>query len=293
MTKCGIYAIRRKENGDCYVGSTVNFGTRFGQHRKMLTAGKHHSPHLQSAWVKYGSDAFEFVVLEYLREYERKQFLSREQSWIDDLSSRYNCSRYANRPAHRGPGWHHDEKTKAKMSEALKNSVALKEHHARQKGQKRPHVGDQLRGRTQTPEHTAKVAAAQKGKPCPARSLAQKGKTKPHMLLPRTVAWKAKMSERMRGNKSGLGAKHSPEAIERSRQGSLGTKRSYESREKMRRAQLAYRDKVGRKSRPLTRRPHQSIAMQGYHAAIREGMDGLRPFHPELSERELFRMAQA
>lgn len=45
-----------------YIGSSINVEKRFIQHRSKLTRGKHHCQHLQNAWAKYGSGAFEFIL---------------------------------------------------------------------------------------------------------------------------------------------------------------------------------------------------------------------------------------
>jgi len=59
----GIYSIRNKANGKLYVGSTVDFASRWANHRCQLRKGNHDNSYLQRAWVKYGEDAFEFAVL--------------------------------------------------------------------------------------------------------------------------------------------------------------------------------------------------------------------------------------
>ena len=59
----GIYSIRNKANGKLYVGSTVDFASRWANHRCQLRKGSHDNSYLQRAWVKYGEDAFEFAVL--------------------------------------------------------------------------------------------------------------------------------------------------------------------------------------------------------------------------------------
>lgn len=79
--KSGIYAIRHNESGKMYVGSAVNFKRRWRQHRVLLNSNRHHSPHLQNAWAKYGQSAFNFNVLEYVDE--PAKLVAREQFWLD------------------------------------------------------------------------------------------------------------------------------------------------------------------------------------------------------------------
>jgi hypothetical protein len=57
-TRSGIYAIRCLANGKVYVGSSAGIDARWSEHRYDLNAGRHHSPHLQNAWVKYGAAGF-------------------------------------------------------------------------------------------------------------------------------------------------------------------------------------------------------------------------------------------
>lgn len=49
----------------------MNFGDRWDCHRAQLNGGYHDNPHLQAAWNKYGSDNFEFAVVELCDDPER------------------------------------------------------------------------------------------------------------------------------------------------------------------------------------------------------------------------------
>jgi len=59
----GIYEIRNFTNGKLWIGQSVNIKARCRQHRTDLRL-KQSSPHLQSAWDKYGENSFQFSVLE-------------------------------------------------------------------------------------------------------------------------------------------------------------------------------------------------------------------------------------
>lgn len=85
MESGGIYQIRNVRNGKVYIGSTVNFETRFYQHRRELNKGKHHSRKLQQSWNECGSDAFVFEVLEIAEFDDRQQLYQLEQEYIDRL----------------------------------------------------------------------------------------------------------------------------------------------------------------------------------------------------------------
>ena len=61
----GIYRITNVTNGKSYIGKTgMNFGDRWDSHRSLLNSGKHDNPYLQRAWNKYGSENFEFAIIE-------------------------------------------------------------------------------------------------------------------------------------------------------------------------------------------------------------------------------------
>lgn len=84
--KC-IYKIRNKTNNKFYLGSSKNFSHRKCEHKRDLSLGKHHSPRLQKAWNKYGSESFVFEIVEELsKDCSDKLLLEREQYWIDTLN---------------------------------------------------------------------------------------------------------------------------------------------------------------------------------------------------------------
>ena len=59
----GVYAIHNKINDKFYIGQSVNIAYRWKQHKNALKNSKHENKHLQSAYNKYGSEAFEYIVL--------------------------------------------------------------------------------------------------------------------------------------------------------------------------------------------------------------------------------------
>jgi len=127
----GIYQIVCKTTGKRYIGSAASrrgFEYRWRTHRNSLSSGKHSSPHLQSAWNKYGADDFYFSVIEYA---PAEHCLSVEQEWLDMVPADrlLNCKPTAN-----GGGMHgkrHSEETRAKMSELAKGRVISDETRAK------------------------------------------------------------------------------------------------------------------------------------------------------------------
>ena len=79
----GVYQIRNKLDGRCYVGSSRDVRGRWKGHRHLLKGGRHHSPRLQRAWMRDGESAFEFRILEVVNEVRDLPCV--EQAWIDFL----------------------------------------------------------------------------------------------------------------------------------------------------------------------------------------------------------------
>lgn len=59
-----IYKITNIKSNKVYIGQTNNVIRRFSNHKSKLKRGVHSNAHLQSAWNKYGEEAFKFTILE-------------------------------------------------------------------------------------------------------------------------------------------------------------------------------------------------------------------------------------
>lgn len=108
----GIYLIKNSVNGKKYVGSAVNIRMRIRNHRTTLNRGKHTNHILQRSWDKYGAEAFEYFVLEYVED--KSELIPREQSWIDRISPEYNICKVAGSRLGRG----HTQESKDKVGAA-------------------------------------------------------------------------------------------------------------------------------------------------------------------------------
>lgn len=84
-----IYTITCTANGKYYLGRAKNLNARKSQHFSSLKGGRHSNPHLQSAYNKYGVDAFKFEML-----YETSTPEECEQRELDarDASDMFNIS---------------------------------------------------------------------------------------------------------------------------------------------------------------------------------------------------------
>lgn len=150
----GVYKITNIENGDVYFGQASQLATRAMQHEGKLIAGaegrlnregkpiKHGNKHLQAAWNKYKSDAFEFeVIAVYPDKTERT---AAEQALIDEHYGP-GCYNMAPDATSGMSGRKHEQHTKDKISAAIKgikHAPQTKDQKdaksARQKGKKLP-----------------------------------------------------------------------------------------------------------------------------------------------------------
>jgi group I intron endonuclease len=60
----GIYMIKNKITGDCYVGKTEDLKSRWLTHKSALNRNIHANKVLQSDWNEYGKENFEYIILE-------------------------------------------------------------------------------------------------------------------------------------------------------------------------------------------------------------------------------------
>lgn len=115
--EAGIYQILNTQNGNFYIGSAVNIRKRLSVHKSFLQKGSHHNPHLQSAWNKYGSEAFEVYVLFVCAP---DNLLGHEQMFLDSLEPHYNVCKKAGS----GYGVKLSEAVKAEISKRMKERIA-------------------------------------------------------------------------------------------------------------------------------------------------------------------------
>ena len=151
----GIYLIKNTANNKVYIGSAVNIDKRWKEHKHLLKEGKHHSPHLQSAWNKYGKQTFKFDIIEevsnpeHLLAYEQV-YLDYYKSYEDDKGN--NIYKVAGSPF----GMKHTEETRRKISEANKGHIVSEETKKK--------IGEANSGRKLTEEHKDKIRKINIGK---------------------------------------------------------------------------------------------------------------------------------
>lgn len=141
--EAGVYVIKNNVNGKQYVGSSIDLRMRRIQHFSKLRCGKHVNSHLQNAYNKYGSEAFEFEILEIIEITDniKESLLNREQFWIDNLKPEYNILQVAGS----NYGYHHSDETKSKISNSMKGVKKSPEHAQ--------HIREAQKGKTLSEEH--------------------------------------------------------------------------------------------------------------------------------------------
>ncbi len=154
----GIYKILNKLNKKVYIGSSLNIKNRWKNHLKLLVKNKHHSLYLQHAWNLYGSDNFEFIIIEEVTN--KDDLIKREQTYLDRLKSYIPVNGYNVNPTAGSPlGVVRSDKTKKKLrSLVLGTKLSLLT---------RKKIGDSLRGRKKKPlseAHKKSISAKLSGR---------------------------------------------------------------------------------------------------------------------------------
>jgi group I intron endonuclease len=159
----GIYKIINVVNNKFYVGSAVDLKRRKTRHFSELRNGKHNNKHLQAAWLKYGEQAFVFVVVEALPD--DADLLAAENVWLKEHVGKdycYNIGVDATAP-HLGmsgplsPTWgrKHTEDVKLRIGVASKARVQSEEEKTKRRAT--------MRGKPQSAEVRAKISATLMG----------------------------------------------------------------------------------------------------------------------------------
>ena len=152
---CGIYKITNTVNGKFYIGSSQDITKRLWSHRSLLIHDKHYNRHLQSAWNKYGAQAFTFETV-LLCDIETKLYF--EQVFIDVLCPAYNFAKGALATMQ---GYKHTEETRRKVSEGLKGNTNLVGHKPTEETRRK--LSEALKGKPLSEETRRKMSEGLKG----------------------------------------------------------------------------------------------------------------------------------
>ena len=268
LARSGIYQIRNTVNGKLYVGSAVSIGLRWRQHRCEAAKGRHNRI-FQNAWGKYGEDAFEFSVLEFVDD--KSRLIEREQHYIDALLPAYNVALVAGsnlgirwnkevrakmsvaskavweREGHRekqsllhvgySPSDEHRRKiseanTGRKLSDEHARIVALRNAERNASPEHRALISQYWKGKPKSAEQRAKISEAKRGKPAHNRGKAASQEQK----AKQSTAMKAKFQDpefREKIRLATLDAMRRPEVLAKISTAKQGLKHSQETRKKM------------------------------------------------------------
>lgn len=253
MAESGIYEIVNLRNGKRYVGSAVNFESRWREHRRQLRKGIHHSRHLQRAWLKHGEVAFEF---RRLLECGRAELIENEQAAIGRLDPEYNISRTAGSTL----GVRYTAESRARISAS---------RMGKRKGEK------------QSPEHVEKRAAQHRGKKRSEetrRKIAEKARGRKFVRF--NDDYRAKLSAAGKGRMPTPGHMEKLQAAraahvdtpEQKAAKSEGLKRAYAEGRKSRERSPEYRAKIAETLRRRAQDPavREQLRQQALDAAARK-----------------------
>lgn len=226
----GIYEIVNLANSKRYVGSAEHMRQRWRSHRHLLRAGRHHSVHLQRAWLKHGETGFEFRAIEI--GVAVGDLIAREQHYIDALAPEYNIARVAGSSV----GVTQTDETRAKVGAAAARHWQDPEYRAKLMVARRTVWDD--------PERRAKGKAASRRmwEDPEYREKMMAARAKQAQALPPDfgAAVKAGIAARKanglpfgRQPGEGIGRPVSAETREKLRQANLGKRASDEARRKM------------------------------------------------------------
>lgn len=169
-TMSGIYEIVNLANGKRYIGSAVSIDRRWREHLNRLRAGKHKNRYLQAAWLKYGEESFEFLIL---MDCPPERLIDAEQAAIDRMAPEYNLSPTAGSTL----GFKFSEESRAKLSQAMmgrgkgvpRDPALVAKTAEAHRGKVRPpetgrKISEKLKGRLRDPEQVEAAAAKLRGR---------------------------------------------------------------------------------------------------------------------------------
>lgn len=198
----GVYGIVNTVTGRMYIGSSKDIYTRLRKHRARLRIGKHHTPHLQYAWNKYGEDVFQFTTIrELLSENDladaEKSEVEKRWPFVYNSSRNTDSPRRGmkNSPEHNAAisAWSTGRETtpdvRAAISQANKGRIITAEWRQR--------ISDGLKLRPRNEKNIQRIIDLNKSRTGYRHSEASKAKmglAKKGHSLPKSQETKAKMS---------------------------------------------------------------------------------------------------
>lgn len=152
--RCGVYEIVCAPTHERYVGASRSMHHRCRKHRRQLLSGRHYTRRLQEAFDKFGIE--NFYVLE--KEVPLAQLMAEEAKVIDKWRKKNLCFNEQG-----GSDWRERVSARVKRQHA-EGKFGYDPATAKKRipwDRSRPHG---LKGRKQTPEHLAALAASRRKK---------------------------------------------------------------------------------------------------------------------------------
>lgn len=151
-----IYLFKNKLNQKCYVGQAMDIERRYREH--IYYSNNNPIQPIHKALAKYGVENFEFKVLEFLPNCDKKQIDEKEQYYIHKYQAYtrgYNCSL----GGEGNLGLHHTEETKKLIGEKSKNRSSESNRKIGEKLKGRKYEGEELKRRIQNLKENASPKA--------------------------------------------------------------------------------------------------------------------------------------
>lgn len=247
---CGIYIIRSIIKPEkYYIGSAIDIIKRWKLHNYHLNKGNHHSPQMQSHFLKHGKNSLVFEIIEQFDFISKEHLLMREQFYIDNLHPFFNTCSIAGSCI----GVKQSEEVKEKMRLSMLGKNKKKHTPEQIEINRKSHIGQipWNKGIKLTEEQLIKHGNIRKGK-----AAWNKG-------IPWSEEAKRKMSESHKGKKHNYKRVVSEETKRKLREINLGKKLSEETKRKIGLASMG--NTYGKKLKGI-KKPEHSIKMKNWWA---------------------------
>lgn len=83
MNNVVIYCIKNILTEKVYIGSAIDYKSRWRNHKNQLKNNFHHNIKLQNSWNLYGDNFFLFEILEYVED--KNILIEREQYYLNKI----------------------------------------------------------------------------------------------------------------------------------------------------------------------------------------------------------------
>lgn len=153
----GIYMIRCKINGKCYVGQSTNIKSRWRSHKYNLKHNKHSSKEMNKDWNAYGEDNFEFKIIQRCTKDELEELEKKYTIEFKAYDGGYNQIIGSYRE-----GYVYTEEQKKKVGESVsgeKNGFYGKQHTEETKNK----ISKKKKGIKLSEEHKKRISEGIKG----------------------------------------------------------------------------------------------------------------------------------